>query len=416
MSDERLRVFVNERPVDVAAGATVRDAVAALDRGLSDLLATSAAYVTDGVGRVVDGSDLVGEAGAVFRVVVAAGRGPALLSKETLRRWPKAELHVHLDGSVRPATMLDLARERGVRLPADTPDALARTMAQANAKGLEDYLAKYALTLAVMQTAAALERIAYEFVLDAAADGVRYVEVRYSPLLHRPALTLAQAIEAPLRGVKRGEAETGTKVGLIVCGIRTRSPAESLELARAAADYRTAGVVAFDLAGAEHGFPARDHAPAFAYAAQHGMACTCHAGEGDGPESIHQALHECGALRVGHGTRLGEDPALLEYVIEHKVPLEMCLTSNVHTHTVASLAEHPFKRYLDRGVVVTLNTDGRLMDGISLTDEYFVAQSVLGLTKPDLARVVLNACESAFLPEFEKVALVSRVQSELEAL
>jgi len=146
------------------------------------------------------------------------------------------------------------------------------------------------------------------------------------------------------------------------------------------------------------------------------MACTCHAGEGDGPDSIHQALHQCGAQRIGHGTRLGEDPALLEYVIERKIPLEMCLTSNVHTHTVASLAEHPFKRYLDQGVVVTLNTDGRVVDGISLTDEYFVAQSVLGLTKADLARVVLNACESAFLPEFEKVALVSRVQSELEAL
>jgi adenosine deaminase len=253
-------------------------------------------------------------------------------------------------------------------------------------------------------------------VLDAAADGLRYVEVRYSPLLHRPAVTLAQAIEAPLAGVKRGEAETGTKVGLIVCAIRTRQPAESLALARAAADYRAAGVVGFDLAGPERGFPARDHAAAFAYAAQHGMACTCHAGEGDGAESIHQALHQCGAQRIGHGTRIAEDPALLEYVIERKIPLEMCLTSNVHTHAVPSLAEHPFKRYLDKGAVVTLNTDGRLMDGISLTDEYFAAQSALGLSEAELRRVVLNACESAFLPEFEKVALVSRVQSELEAL
>jgi adenosine deaminase len=205
-------------------------------------------------------------------------------------------------------------------------------------------------------------------------------------------------------------------VGLIVCGIRTRAAAESLELARAAADYRTAGVVAFDLAGPERGFPAGDHATAFAYAAQHGMACTCHAGEGDGPQSIHQALHVCGAQRIGHGTRLGEDPALLAYVIDRKIPLEMCLTSNLHTHTVPSVAAHPFKRYLDQGVVVTLNTDGRLVDGISLTDEYFLAHSALGLTKADLARVTLNACESAFLPEFEKVALVSRVQSELEAL
>jgi len=174
--------------------------------------------------------------------------------------------------------------------------------------------------------------------------------------------------------------------------------------------------VAFDLAGAERGHPAGDHRAAFEHAARHGLACTCHAGEGDGPHSIHEALHACGARRIGHGTRLGEDPALLAYVVEHRIPLEMCLTSNVHTRTVAALAEHPFKRYLEQGVVVTLNTDGRLMDGISLTDEYYLAQAVLGLSRQELARVVLAACESAFLPEYEKVALISRVQSELEAL
>jgi len=251
--------------------------------------------------------------------------------------------------------------------------------------------------------------------VDVAAENVRYVEVRYSPLLHRPALTLAQAIEAPLRGIKRAEAETGTKVGVIVCGIRTLPPADSLALAHAAADYREAGIVAYDLAGAERGHPAREHRAAFEYAAQHGMACTCHAGEGDGPAQIHEAIHTCGAQRIGHGTRLGEDPALLEEVVARRIPLEMCLTSNVHTHTVASVAEHPFRRYLQQGVVVTLNTDGRLTDGISLTDEYYAAHTALGLEKDELARVVLNACESAFLPEFEKVALIARVQSELEA-
>src|SRR5439155_14760856 len=148
------------------------------------------------------------------------------------------------------------------------------------------YLQKCEITLSVLQTAAALERVAYEFVVDVAAEHVRYVEVRYSPLLHRPALTLAGAIEAPLRGIRRAEAETGTKVGLIVCGIRTRPPAESLELARAAVEYRSAGVVAFELAGAERGHPAREHRDAFAHAVRHGLACTCHAGEGDGPESI----------------------------------------------------------------------------------------------------------------------------------
>lgn len=416
MRDERLRVFVNERPVDVAPGATVRDAVEALDPQLSDLLTTAAAYVTDGVGRIVDAADPVGEAGGVFRVVVSAGRGAPRLSKEILRRWPKAELHVHLDGSLRPATMLDLAREQGIRLPADTPDALARAMAGTHAKSLEEYLAKYDLTLAVMQTAAALERIAYEFVLDVAAEHVRYVEVRFSPLLHRPALSLSDAIEAPLRGMARAAAETGTKVGLVVCAIRTLPPARSVELAEAAVDYRGAGVVGFDLAGAERGHGAEDHRAAFALAARHGLACTCHAGEGDGPQSIGQALHACGAQRIGHGTRLGEDPALLAEVIERRIPLEMCLTSNLHTRTVSSIPAHPLRQYLEQGVVVTLNTDGRLMDGVTLTDEYYLAHTVLGLGRDDLARLVLNACESAFLPEFERVALVARVQSEMEKI
>jgi adenosine deaminase len=409
-----MRVFINNKAVDVPRGARVRDAVAQADDGLARLL-DSAAYVTDAAGRPIDSGDAIVEAGAVFRVVVSAKReAKPRLTKDALRRWPKAELHVHLDGALRPATMLELARAQGVRLPADTPEALAKTMLVRDAKNLEEYLEKYMITLSVLQTASALERVAYEFVLDKAAENVRYVEVRYSPLLHRPALTLAQAIEAPLAGIRRASAETGTKVGLIVCAMRTKLPAESLELARVAAEYQSGGVTAFDLAGAERGYPARDHRAAFEYAAAHGMACTCHAGEGDGPHSIHQALHDVGAQRIGHGTRLGEDPALLEEVVARKIPLEMCLTSNVHTHVVASVAEHPFRRYFQQGVVVTLNTDGPLTDGITLTDEYYLAHAALGLSPDDLARVVLNACESAFLPEYDKVALVSRVQSELE--
>ncbi len=415
---EPLRVFVNERPVDVARGATVRDAVAALDRALADLVSDDAAYVTDAVGRTLDAGDPVREAGAVFRVVVTARRGPAAgrLSKDALRAWPKAELHVHLDGCLRPQTMLELARAQGVWLPAETPDELARVLMVTGAQSLEEYLEKYAITLSVMQTPQALERVAYEFLVDAAAENVRYVEVRYSPLLHRPALTLSQAIEAPLAGLRRAGVETGARFGLIVCGIRTLPPESSLDLARAAADYRSDGVVAFDLAGPERGHPAHEHRAAFEYAARHGMACTCHAGEGDGPDSIADALHTCGAQRIGHGTRLGEDPALLEEVVTRKIPLEMCLTSNVHTHTVGAIAQHPFRRYLEQGVVVTLNTDGRLVDGITLTDEYFTAHAVLGLNKEELARVILNTCESAFLPDFERVALVARVQSELEQL
>jgi len=349
-----------------------------------------------------------------LRVVVSA-RAPRL-DKARLRRWPKVELHVHLDGSLRPETMLELARAQGVRLPADTPEGLRRELAGRNATSLEDYLVRYDYTLAVLQTAAALERAAYEFVLDVAEEQVRYVEVRYSPLLHRPALTLTQAIEAPLAGVRRGAAETGTRVGVILCGIRTRAAAESLELARAAADYRDAGVVAFDLAGAEQGHAAGEHRAAFEYAAAHGLARTCHAGEGDGPASIRDALERCGAQRIGHGTRLLEDPALEAEVIERRVPLEMCVSSNVHTRTVAAVRDHPFRHYLERGAVVTLNTDGRLIDGVTLTDEYYLAHATLGLTAEQLKSAVLHACEGAFLPDYEKVALTSRVQSEIEAL
>ena len=409
-----MRVFINDKAVDVPRGARVRDAVAQADDGLARLL-DGAAYVTDAAGRPIDAGDAVGEAGAVFRVVVSAKReGKPKLSKDVLRRWPKAELHVHLDGCLRPATMLELARRQVVQLPADTPEGLVAALSTKNARSLEDYLRGYVYTLAVMQTEEALERIAYEFVYDVAAENVRYVEVRYSPLLHRPALTLAQAIEAPLRGLKRAEAETGTRTGVIVCAIRKLPPAQSLDLARAAADYREAGVVAFDLAGVEHAHPAPDHAAALDFAAAHGLAGTCHAGEGDGAHSIHEALHVCGASRIGHGTRLGEDPDLLAEVVERAIPLEMCLSSNVHTHAVDSLERHPFRRYLEQGVRVSLNTDGRLMDGVTLSDEYHLAHAVLGLTPEQLKQTVLNACDGAFLPDYEKVALVERFRAELE--
>lgn len=225
------------------------------------------------------------------------------ITRELIRRLPKAELHVHLDGCIRPATMLELAREQRVSLPADEPEELARAMYVRDANSLEEYLERYQFTLAVMQTRDAMERIAYEFVIDSAADGVRYVEVRYCPALHTPALSLTQAVDAPLAGVVRAEAETGTMARLIICGLRTLPPKVSQDLARLAVDYADDGVVAFDLAGAEKGHPAVDHARAFEYARSHGLHCTCHAGEGDGPNSIRQALHVCGAQRIGHGTQ-----------------------------------------------------------------------------------------------------------------
>lgn len=411
-----MRVFVNQRPADVPEGCDIAAALRAVDPSLADAVQSGHAYVTDGVGRRVEGTTQLHE-GAILRVVRTVqreearnGEGEAgVLSRAALQALPKAELHVHLDGSLRPETMLELAREQGIRLPADDPQGLAAAMRVQAVRSLEEYLERFAVTLSVMQTAAALERIAYELVLDSAADGVRYLEVRYCPALHRPALTLTQAVEAPLAGLKRGEAETGTVARLIVCGLRTLAPAVSVELAHLAVAYARDGVVGFDLAGAERGHPAADHAAAFEYARGHGLACTCHAGEADGPASIRQAIEICGAIRIGHGTRLHEDPALEEEVAARQIPLEVCLSSNVHTRAVSRLEAHPVRRYVERGMRVTLNTDSRLLDATTLSDELWLAQTRVGLGPGAIRRIVANGFESAFLSGAAEPSLLARL-------
>ncbi len=333
-----------------------------------------------------------------------------------LARLPKAELHVHLDGCLRSETMIELASEAGIELPSRTRDGLAQAMVARGAHNLEEYLQRYRYTVSLMQRRAAIERIAYEFVVDVARENVRVVEVRFCPALHTPAIKASEAVEAALDGFSRGAAETGCRVGLIVCALRTLSPDVSEEMARLAVAYRTAGVVAFDLAGAEFGHAAKDHASAFAIAHDYGLPCTCHAGEADGPDSLRQALYLCGADRIGHGTRLREDPELEEYVCRQRIPLEICLTSNVHTRAVSKLADHPLRHYFDRGCVVTLNTDGRLIDGVTLSDEYWAAHVELGFTRDEIDRLILNAFESLFMPEDEKARLVSEIRTELTAL
>ena len=346
-----------------------------------------------------------------------AAATPRPIDRELLRRLPKAELHCHLDGSVRASTLLELADEYGVTMPRQTPEALAAYMHVLDARHLEDYLERFEVTLSVMQTEAALERIAYELAIDAAADGVRYLEVRYCPTLNaRGGLPLGATVEAPLKGIARAERETGIMARTIITALRSQRPEESLALARLAVEYRGRGVVGFDLAGAEAGNPAAVHKAAFRHAQANDVACTCHAGEGDGASSIREALHECGAHRVGHATRLHEDPALQDWVGEHRIPLELCLTSNVQTRVARTYAEHPMRAYHDRGLKVVLNTDNRLMSGVTLTDEYVAANVHLGFTMPELCDVAVNGFESGFLPEAERAALLARVRGEIDAL
>ncbi|HEX3535082.1 MAG TPA: adenosine deaminase, partial [Gemmatimonadaceae bacterium] len=287
---------------------------------------------------------------------------PLSIFSTKLRQLPKAELHCHLDGSVRPETLLDLAREYRVPMPKQTAQELAEAMRADDAKSLEDYLRLFDVTISVMQTAEALERIAYELAEDAAEDGVRYIEVRNAPILNVVrGLTLVQAVEAPLRGLRRAENDFGITGRFIVVAMRQFPAEHSLEMAELAVEFKNDGVVAFDLAGGEKGNPARLHEEAFRYAREHNLAVTVHAGEGDGPESIRQAVHICGANRIGHGTRLIEDPDLTQYVNDRRIALEVCLTSNVQTRVADSYATHPFREYFDRGLNVTLNTDNRLM-------------------------------------------------------
>lgn len=336
---------------------------------------------------------------------------------DLVRALPKAELHVHLDGSLRPDTMLELAREGGVDLPADTPEALATAMVADDAADLDEYLKRFSWTLSVMQTAPALERIAHELALDHHAENVRHVEVRWSPKLNTEAgLPLDEALLAPIRGLERAAEETGISWGVIVCALRHWDPSVSCELAELAVAHRKAGVVGFDLAAGEAGNPAAHHADAFTIAARGDLARTVHAGEAWGADSIRQALVEGRAHRIGHGTRLREDPALARYLRDHRICLEVCLTSNVQTRVTGSVAEHPVRSYYDIGIPVSFATDNRLVSGTTLSREYALAHEHLGFTPRELATVARTGFEHAFLPLDTKWELLADVDRELDLL
>lgn len=336
------------------------------------------------------------------------------LTAAQLRRLPKAELHCHLDGSIRAGTLLELGREYGVPMPAATPEALGHHMWVRDARHLEDYLTRFDVTLGVLQRADALERVTYELLEDAHHEGVRYIEIRYSPALHaRGALSLDDAVAAPRRALDRAAATFGIRGGLIICSLRHFDPAVSVDLARLAVAHAGKGVVGFDLAGGEAGNPATAHAPAFRLARDHGLSCTCHAGEGAGAESVREAVHACGARRIGHATRLVEDPRLMDEVGERGIAIEACLTSNVQTRAAADYASHPVRTYLAHGLKVTLNTDNRLMSRTTLTDEYHHAVTALALDVDAVCRIARTAFECAFLPDDERRALVASADAEL---
>jgi adenosine deaminase len=337
-----------------------------------------------------------------------------MLTRELIGRLPKAELHVHLDGSLRPETMIALAGKAKLPLPSNDPETLRRFMRVDDAKNLEDYLRRFDITIALLQTPDAVERVAYEMVEDAARDNVRYLEVRYCPQLSRGAgMTLDEVIDAELRGFTRGEGDFGIVARVINCSLRHYDPALSVEIAERSVAFAKRGVVAFDLAGGEAGRPPGAHRTAFDIAARGYLGVTVHAGEAAGAESVAEAVHLCHANRIGHGTRLRESVPLLDYVRDRRILVEANITSNVQTRVVARASEHPVREYFDAGLNITLCTDAWLMAGVSLSDEYWLAHTELGFTRGEIDQLILNGFAGAFLPWPERLELLSRVRVEL---
>ena len=337
-------------------------------------------------------------------------------TSEIIKHLPKSELHCHLDGSLRIDTILQLALENNITLPSTKKELLkSYLIIDNNAGSLEKYLKRFDITLSVLQTSKALSLVAYELAIDCWNDGVRYLEVRYCPTLHtQNELKLSDTLKAVKSGLSQAENECGIITGIIICCIRNISPEISLKLAKLAVKNKNKGVVGFDLAGIEENFPAKHHKEAFDLILKNNINTTIHAGESFGPKSIHQAIHSCGAHRIGHGTRVCEDIDLQDYINNHRIPLEICLSSNIHTKSVQSLAKHPFKSYMNDRIRVTLNTDNRLISNTTLTKEYNIAIDQFCLNEYELRTLIINGFKSAFLPHKKRRELIQKVVDELE--
>ncbi len=340
------------------------------------------------------------------------------LDREFIEKLPKTDLHVHLDGSVRVDTILDLAKKNKIKLPTTDKKKLTDMISCGDdCKSFEEYLQGFHITNLVLQNEEGLERAAFELAEDSAKENVRYIEVRYSPILHvNEGLKLTEVNDAVLRGLRKAELKYNIKTAVIICGIRNINPATSLRLAELAVAYKNKGVIGFVLAGAEYNYPAKDHENAFRLVLKNNINITIHAGEGYGPESIHQAVHYCGAHRIGHGTRLSEDGDLLNFINDHRICLEICLTSNVQTGSVKSLNKHPFKYYKDYGLRLCLNTDNRLISNTALSDELYLAYHTFNLRMKDIKDVLIDGFKSSFMHHRDKVRLVRQVSVEMDDL
>jgi len=345
-----------------------------------------------------------------------------LTTNEIIQSVPKVLLHDHLDGGLRTSTIIELAQEmKYTKLPTKDPGELAVWFHRGANKGnLIEYLQGFEHTIAVMQTKEALERVAYEMMEDMKNDGVCYVETRFAPMFStQKGLYNEDVVQAVLTGLERGKKDFGVGYGLIICGMRNMK--NTLEMAELAVNFRNEGVVGFDLAGEEGGYPPKKHIEAFQFIQRANFNITIHAGEAFGKESIWQAIQWCGAHRIGHATHLLEDITLdkngkvagfgdlAQYVLDKRIPLEICLLSNVHTGAVDKIENHPFGIFFNEKFRVTINTDDRLMSDTTMTKEFATAIEVFNITLEDVEKITINSMKSAFIPHKERLDYIYNV-------
>jgi len=345
-----------------------------------------------------------------------------LTTEQIIRSAPKVLLHDHLDGGLRPSTVIELANDlKYTKLPTQDPGELGEWFHQGANKGnLVEYLLGFEHTCAVMQTKEALSRVAYEMMEDMKNDGVCYVETRFAPVFSTSkGLYHEDIVNAVLEGLEKGKRDFGVGYGLILCGMRNMK--NTLEIAELAIDFRNQGVVGFDLAGEEGGYPPKKHIEAFQFIQRANFNITIHAGEAFGKESIWQAIQWCGAHRIGHATHLKEDFTfdkdgnivafgdLAQYVLDKRIPLEICLLSNVHTGAVDRIENHPFGILFKEKFRVTINTDDRLMSDTTMTKEFLTAIEYFNLNLEDIEKITINSMKSAFIPYKERLHYIYNV-------
>ncbi|WP_341282608.1 adenosine deaminase [Paenibacillus sp. FSL H8-0537] len=337
--------------------------------------------------------------------------------REQLKKLPKIDLHLHLDGSVLPSTLRELAKEQGKELPVEAGSDLTPWMlADESCNSLKEYLSKFAFVEPYLQTPEALERVAYEVVEQSAEQGCRYIEVRFAPLLHiKGGLSLEEAMRHTIHGLRRGERDFGVKArGIAIC-LRHDAYERNEQVILAAAKLQGDGIAAVDLAGDEASFPPELHRSLFNLAASKGLPITIHAGEAGGAQNVQEAIESLGATRIGHGVRITENPAIMEMVRRTGTPLELCPLSNIQTKAVSGWDAYPIKAFLAAGIQATINTDNLTVSGTTIGLEYELLMQKCGVTLEEIGRLILNSAHAAFLEQDEKRQLIADIEQGLAA-